>query len=68
LKNVTAADAKGSTCELGRGVIDIPAFVKELLKIKYLGVCSIEFEKDMKDPLAGIAESVGFFRGVLSAV
>lgn len=68
LKNVTAADAKGSTCELGRGVIDIPAFVKELLKIKYPGVCSIEFEKDMKDPLAGIAESVGFFRGVLSAV
>jgi sugar phosphate isomerase/epimerase len=49
-------------------VIDIPACVKELLKIKYLGVCSIEYEKDRKDPLAGLAESVGVFRGVLSAV
>jgi len=68
LKNVTAADAKGTTCELGRGVINIPAFVKALLKNKYQGCCSIEFEKDMKDPLAGIAESVGYFRGVLSAV
>ena len=68
LKNVTAADAKGTTCELGRGVIDIPAFVSALLKNKYPGCCSIEFEKDMKDPLAGIAESVGYFRGVLSAV
>ncbi|WP_156308600.1 sugar phosphate isomerase/epimerase family protein [Sphingobacterium endophyticum] len=68
LKNVTAADAKGSTCELGRGIIDIPAFTRALLKIKYPGCCSIEFEKDMKDPLAGIAESVGYFRGVLSAV
>lgn len=68
LKNVTAADAKGSTCELGRGVIDIPAFVRSLLKIKYQGCCSLEFEKDMDDPLAGLAESAGYFRGVLSAV
>ncbi len=68
LKNVTSATAEGKTCELGRGVIDIPAFVKGLLKIKYTGSCSLEFEKDMKDPLAGLAESVGYFRGVLSAV
>ena len=68
LKNVTAADAKGTTCELGRGVIDIPAFVKALNKINYTGSCSLEFEKDMKDPLAGLAESVGYFRGVVSAI
>ncbi|MCY4779322.1 sugar phosphate isomerase/epimerase [Sphingobacterium sp. UT-1RO-CII-1] len=67
LKNVTMAEAKGTTCELGRGVIDIPAFVKALNKIKYSGVCSLEFEKDMKDPLAGIAESAGYFKGVTAA-
>jgi inosose dehydratase len=67
LKNVTAAAAEGKTCELGRGVIDIPAFVAMLRKIKYQGVCSLEYEKDMKDPLAGIAESVGYFRGVTDA-
>jgi len=67
LKNVTAASKEGKTCELGRGVINIPAFVAMLRKIKYSGSCSLEYEKDMKDPLAGIAESVGYFRGVCEA-
>lgn len=64
LKNVTAASKEGSCCELGRGVIDVPAFVSMLRKVKYEGSCSLEYEKDMKDPLTGIAESVGYFRGV----
>ncbi|WP_026631501.1 sugar phosphate isomerase/epimerase family protein [Dyadobacter alkalitolerans] len=68
LKNVTAATKEGKTCELGRGIIDIPAFVKMLRKVKYDGCCSLEYEKDMKDPLAGIAESVGYFKGVCDAV
>ncbi len=67
LKNVTAGTKDGKTCELGRGKIDIPAFVKMLRKVKYSGMCSLEYEKDMKDPLAGIAESVGYFRGVQDA-
>ncbi|MFT4033772.1 MAG: sugar phosphate isomerase/epimerase [Siphonobacter sp.] len=64
LKNVTAATKDGTTCELSRGVIDIPAFVAMLRKVKYAGCCSLEYEKDMKDPLAGLAESVGYFKGV----
>ena len=64
LKNVTSATNEGTTCELGRGVINIPAFVKMLRKVNYKGSCSLEYEKDMKDPLAGIAESVGYFKGV----
>lgn len=67
LKNVTAASKEGKTCELGRGVIDVPAFVAMLRKVKYAGSCSLEYEKDMKDPLAGIAESVGYFKGVCEA-
>ena len=67
LKNVTAVGKEGSTCELGRGIIDIPAFVAALRKVKYDGYCGLEYEKDMKDPLAGIAESVGYFRGVCDA-
>ncbi|GAB2775242.1 hypothetical protein GCM10027275_17910 [Rhabdobacter roseus] len=67
LKNVTAATKDGKTCELGRGVIEIPAFVKALRKAKYTGCCSLEYEKDMKEPLAGIAESVGYFRGVVES-
>lgn len=67
LKNITVAAAEGKTCELSRGIIDIPRFVKTLRKVKYSGMCSLEYEKDMKDPLAGIAESVGYYKGVVDA-
>ena len=68
IKDVSAAVPDGKAIELGRGVIDIPALLKTLRKINYAGKCSIEYEKDMKDSVAGIAESVGFFRGVERAV
>jgi sugar phosphate isomerase/epimerase len=68
IKDVTKAEQDGKAIEAGRGIIDFPALVKALRKIKYPGHCSIEFEKDMKDPLPGIAESVGYFRGVKDGV
>ncbi len=67
IKDVTEASKKGSTCEIGRGIIDIPAFIRMLRKVKYSGACSLEFEKDMQDPLAGLAESIGYFKGVMAA-
>jgi sugar phosphate isomerase/epimerase len=67
IKNVTAPNKSGSTCEMGRGVIDIPAFVRTLRKVKYTGATSLEFEKDMSDPLAGLAESIGYLHGVIDA-
>ena len=67
IKDVTAPSKAGTTIEIGRGVIDIPAFVKMLRKVKYTGVCSLEFEKDMKDPLPGMSESIGYFQGVMDA-
>lgn len=67
MKNTTAATKEGKTGEIGRGVIDIPAFVKMLRKVKYSGACSLEYERNMKAPLAGIAESIGYFRGVIDA-
>jgi sugar phosphate isomerase/epimerase len=66
IKDVTEAKKEGKTVEMGRGIIDIPKLVGTLRKIKYNGMCSLEFEKDMKDPLAGIAESIGYFKGVMA--
>lgn len=68
IKDVTAATGEGQTVEIGRGVIDIPAVLAALIKIKYAGTASFEFEKDGKDPLAGVAESVGYVRGVLDVI
>lgn len=67
LKDVTGASKLGYSLEVGRGIIDIPAFVKMLRKVGYSGVVSLEHEKDMADPYMGIAESIGYFRGVLAA-
>jgi hypothetical protein len=38
------------------------------LKINYSGITSFEYEKDADDPLAGVAESVGYVRGALAAI
>lgn len=68
IKDVTLAAKDGKAIEVGRGVIDFPALVKALHKVRYQGICSIEFEKDMTDPLAGLAESTGYFKGVVKSV
>lgn len=67
IKDVSLAAKDGKAIEMGRGVIDFTALVKALNKIGYKGVCSIEFEKDMTDPIAGLAESIGYYKGVMSA-
>jgi sugar phosphate isomerase/epimerase len=51
---------------MGRGVLDVPGILKALLKIRFDGVASFEYEKDESDPLPGAAESVGYTRGILS--
>jgi len=65
IKDVDKADASGTSCEMGHGVIDIPGFLQMLLQENYSKVVSFEYEKDGKDPLDGLAESVGYVRGVL---
>ena len=68
IKDVSESTGDGTTVEIGRGVIDIPKFIRTLVKIKYGGIVSFEYEKDGKDPLAGVAESVGYVRGVMASI
>jgi len=68
IKDVSEATAKGRTIEAGRGVIDIPRFLRTLKRTGYTGNLSFEFEEDPDDPLPGLAESVGYVRGVLAAI
>lgn len=67
LKDVTAPTKQGYSVEVGRGILDIPAFVKMLRKVNYQGVVSLEHERNMDNPFLGIAESIGYFRGVIVA-
>ena len=68
MKDVSAATAEGATVECGRGVIDIPGLLRALRAGDFRGTVSFEYEKDGGDPLAGLAESVGYVRGVLAAL
>jgi len=64
LKDVTDSTKAGHGIELGRGKIDFISIVKALRKYKYTGKVSLEYEKDMKDPFLGIAESIGYFKAI----
>jgi sugar phosphate isomerase/epimerase len=68
VKDVTSATQDGQTIEMGRGVIDIPKFVRSVVEVGFAGTLAFEFEKDENDPLPGLAESVGYLRGVLAAL
>jgi sugar phosphate isomerase/epimerase len=67
IKDVTAPTKQGYSVEIGRGIIDFPAFVRALREVGYTGKCSLEHERNMDDPFIGIAESIGYFRGVITA-
>jgi len=64
-KDVDRAVAGGRTVEAGRGVIDIPAVLRALHEVKFQGNVALEFEKDADDPVPGMAESIGYAKGVL---
>lgn len=66
IKDVSGIGKEDHAIETGRGIIDFPSLIRNLRRIGYTGRCSIEYEKDMTEPLPGIAESCGFFRGVCS--
>ena len=68
LKDVDARAAEGHSVELGRGIMDIPALVDALRAVNYHGVLGVEYEKHMDDLLPGLAECVGYARGVLDGM
>jgi inosose dehydratase len=68
MKDVSAAAAEGTTVEVGSGVIDVPKLIRTLARLKYNGALHFEHEKDPKDPFPGLAESVGYVRGVMGSL
>ncbi|WP_149276674.1 sugar phosphate isomerase/epimerase family protein [Pareuzebyella sediminis] len=68
LKDVTASEADGETCIIGRGVIDFPAFLKTVSKLQYQGTLALEYEAEENDPLPGMMESIGYVKGILATV
>ena len=68
MKDVTSSDSNGKAIEVGSGVMDIPGFLKTVLKKKFNGIISFEYEKEDKDPVPGLAESMGYVKGLLAVI
>jgi len=68
LKDIYALGDKNTPIESGRGILNQRSILAALLKIKYQGLVGFEYEKDGKDPVPGLAESVGYTKGVLAGL
>lgn len=68
IKDVTAAEAEGKTCIIGRGVIDFPSFMKTVVDMGYKGTLALEYEAEADDPLPGMMESFGYTKGVMAMI
>lgn len=63
-----AKNAHVAEVEVGRGVLDIRGMLVALLEDKYAGHVGFEHEKTAENPLPGLAESVGYTKGVISCI
>jgi sugar phosphate isomerase/epimerase len=68
LKDISALGARNTPIEGGRGILNLKAVLQALIKIKYEGLAGYEYEKDGKDPLPGLAETIGYTRGLLAGL
>jgi len=68
IKDIDSTAPDGKTIEGGRGVIDLKSVLRALLDGDYPHLVSFEYEKDADDPVPGLAETVGYTKGVLSGL
>ena len=68
LKDVSQAAARGSSTEVGKGVIDIVGVLKALVSLEYSYHLALEYEAHADAPMPGLIESVAYIRGVLAAL
>lgn len=54
--------------EQGAGKIDTRGILRALLDVKYAAVVTYEYEREVANPAIGLAESLGYLRGMLKAM
>ena len=68
INNPHGRNAGASEVEVGRGILDVPGMLRALLDIGYSHHVGFEHEKDFNTPIPGVAESVGYTKGVLREI
>jgi sugar phosphate isomerase/epimerase len=68
IKDLVAIEVRSRPTEQGRGTLDTRAMLQALLDIKFQNLIGIEFERDLRDPIPGVAECMGYIKGMLSGM
>ncbi len=66
--SLAAVGAKDIPAIVGRGHMNIEAILRALIEINYSGITAFEYEVAAGDPAVGLAESIGYVRGLLAAM
>src|SRR5262249_14990516 len=57
-----------SLCDVGDGVLPIPAIFRELHKMHYTASLNLEYEINENDPFLGMSRSYAYMNGVLAGL
>ena len=68
MKDISALGNRNTPIESGRGILDTKSILAALLEIGFQGHVGLEYEKDSKDPVPGLAESIGYTKGLLAGI
>lgn len=68
IKDIASKEGRSRPVEVGRGVLDVRGMLRALLDVGYAYHVGLEYEKDLKDPIPGAAESIGYIRGTLAGM
>ncbi len=68
LKDISALGNRNTPIEGGRGILNLKSILAALIKIQYQGLAGYEYEKDGKDPLPGLTETLGYTKGLLAGM
>ena len=68
IKDLADTTSRDSQVEVGKGVLDVAGVFRELVRTKFGGHVSLEYEINAKDPVVGMKESLAYMRGLAAAL
>jgi len=68
IKDMRVFGDVNTLCDVGDGVLPIPAIFSELQKMRYTGCVNLEYEINENDPFLGMTRSYAYMHGVLAGL
>ena len=68
IKDLTDGTNRDSQVEVGRGILPVVGVFKELVRTKFQGHVSLEYEIKADNPVPGMLESLSYMRGIAAAL